>query len=195
MSLLLQQPFFTRNLFPLPAYAFHYFHVFRDLSNNSFNSSPAPDWFSTLSSLTALWVFLAILFLGLHFKNSLLIVAAREKFIMPNCLQGNRIWTSWRADTGENLYISTIRASVSFKLCSFNHLENDNVLNHQMSCVNLFSTSLLVRLGFRKLRNNAFFGNLNLSGGVSPKLTLVDLQGNDISAVTMGYPGYTNTLM
>ncbi|KAL4204739.1 hypothetical protein AMTRI_Chr01g111360 [Amborella trichopoda] len=45
-----------------------------------------------------------------------------------------------------------------------------------------------------RLRNNGFNVTLNMGNGISPELKLVDLQNNDIPAVTVG-PGYKNTLI
>lgn len=75
-----------------------------------------------------------------------------------------------------------------------NHLESLKFVNCQRSHINLLC--MVVGLtGFRRLRNNAFSGNLNMTGGVGPQLTYIDLQDNDISAVSLGDPGYTNTLV
>lgn len=46
----------------------------------------------------------------------------------------------------------------------------------------------------RKLRNNAFNDTLNMGGTIGRQLTLVDLQNNAISSITLG-SGYKNTLM
>ncbi|XP_031395546.1 probable leucine-rich repeat receptor-like protein kinase At5g49770 [Punica granatum] len=95
-----------------------------DLSNNSFDPTLAPDWFSNLPSLTALVIEYGPLF-----------------------------------------------GPIAEKVFTFSQLQQV------------------------KLRNNVFSGDLNMSDGVSPLLTLVDLQDNNISSVTLGSPGYTNTLM
>ncbi|XP_030456003.2 leucine-rich repeat receptor protein kinase HPCA1 [Syzygium oleosum] len=95
-----------------------------DLSNNFFDPSEAPDWFSTLPSLTTLVT-----------------------------------------------EYGTLKGIVPQKLFSFPQLQQV------------------------KLRNNAFNGTLNIGDNISPQLQLVDLQNNEISSVTLGSPGYTNTLM
>lgn len=46
----------------------------------------------------------------------------------------------------------------------------------------------------RKLRNNKFNETLDMGKNIGQQLQLVDLQNNEISAVTVG-SGYDNTLM
>ncbi|KAI4324569.1 hypothetical protein MLD38_030047 [Melastoma candidum] len=46
-----------------------------------------------------------------------------------------------------------------------------------------------------KLRNNNLNGTLNMGDNISPQLQLVDLLNNDVSSLTLGSPGYTNTLI
>uniref|UniRef100_A0A5B7ANY1 non-specific serine/threonine protein kinase n=1 Tax=Davidia involucrata TaxID=16924 RepID=A0A5B7ANY1_DAVIN len=94
-----------------------------DLSNNSFQLSEAPSWFSTLQSLTTL-------------------------IIEYGSLQG----------------------PLPQKLFSFPQIQQV------------------------KLRNNAFNDTLNMGKSISQQLQLVDLQNNQISAVTLG-SGYSNTLI
>ncbi|GAB2288969.1 hypothetical protein Dimus_023274 [Dionaea muscipula] len=94
-----------------------------DLSNNFFDESEAPDWFSSLESLTTL--------------------------VME---------------------YGSLRGPVP-----------------QM----LFSSPQLQQV---KLRNNTLNGTLGMGDGVSKTLELVDLQNNQISAVTLG-SGYTNTVI
>ncbi|XP_059454438.1 leucine-rich repeat receptor protein kinase HPCA1-like [Corylus avellana] len=94
-----------------------------DLSNNSFDPSEAPAWFSTLQSLTTL--------------------------VME---------------------YGKLQGPVPQKLFSFPHIQQV------------------------KLRNNEFNDTLNMDKDISPQLQLVDLQNNQIAAVTLG-AGYTKILI
>ncbi|RXI01647.1 hypothetical protein DVH24_014996 [Malus domestica] len=46
-----------------------------------------------------------------------------------------------------------------------------------------------------KLKNNAFNDTFNMGDYISPQLTLVDLQNNQIQRITLGYDEYKNTLI
>lgn len=54
-------------------------------------------------------------------------------------------------------------------------------------------TDLIHETCDRKLKNNSFNGTLDMGENVSQQLQLVDLENNDISAITLG-SRYSNTL-
>ncbi|PPS17813.1 hypothetical protein GOBAR_AA02772 [Gossypium barbadense] len=162
-----------------------------DLSNNSFDPTEAPVWFSTLSSLTTLFKAKA---------NQLKEVVKRKGRPLPMATLLTALFlvcccTAPTPSSQSHIGLSTmgLKGKLSGDIGGLTELRS--VIEHGSLRgpvpEKLFSFPQIQQV---KLRNNAFNGTLNLGDSVGTQLQLVDLQNNQISSITLG-SGYSNTLI
>lgn len=107
-----------------------YYDSFRDLSNNTFHQSEAPAWFSTLQSLTTLWVLISYEY-NYEFPQTMTYLS-RNKWCAA---QSHWVWFTPGISATEAFHFTPITTSVSimilteYSMCYYPQLIGWNDLN------------------------------------------------------------------
>lgn len=151
--------------------------IHRDLSNNTFDSSEAPAWFTKLPSLTALWVF------RLTVSNYALFIGCCS----------SRLTYSWSSEWSnmedfKDKFRRNFSAFHNCKMCEYSlHSRRKLALKNEKK------NYLLVPI-CRLLDNNKFNGTLDMGDSISQQLQTVNFQNNLLTSVTLT-SNYNSTLM
>ena len=175
------------------------------MSNNSFDSSDVPLWFSSLPSLTSLYASLS-LSLSLTHTNSWSLYVLQDMFtvlyknILTTSLQ--KLQIPWVPENRRGVAPDSVQqfsTSNSVSILWFQSLTQAlSNLQIQISSCKKIAWGLILNFIicwlYRKLRDNRFNGTLNIGTAYSNQLQLIDLTNNKIDSLTVG-GGYTKQLM
>ena len=151
--------------------------IHRDLSNNTFESSEAPAWFTKLPSLTTLWVF------QLTVSNYVLFIGCCSSRL-------TYFWSSeWlNMEDFKDKCRRNFSVFHSCRMCEYSlHNRRKLVLKNTKK---IFLPLPICRI----LDNNKFNGTLDMGDSISQQLQTVNFQNNRLTSVTLT-SNYNSTLM